>query len=172
MLTRMGSDDVRFYEPEELNPAAPVRDNLLFGRVNERIADARERVRQVGAEVIDELALREDIEKVGLDHQAGPAGRLLTAPQRASINLLRCVVRRPDILVVDGALAALGEQRAAGALDLLLEESAGRTLAIVLPGETRAGSFEAVVRFTEGGVAVENPVRDPAAGTAPAAAAE
>jgi putative ABC transport system ATP-binding protein len=174
ILARHGREDVRFYEPDTLNPAATVRDNLLFGRVNERIADARERVRMVGAEIIDEMNLRSGIERVGLDHQVGPAGRLLTSPQRASVNLLRCIAKRPDILVLDGALAPLGEQRAGAVLEMLIEETAGRTLLAVLPNDRRVELFDAVIRFRGGDVTVEK--REPGqferAGALAAAAAE
>ena len=155
ILAQNGRADVCFYEPDALNPAATVRDNLLFGRVNERIADARERVRMLGAEIIDELSLRAGIEQVGLDHQVGPAGRLLTAPQRAGVNLIRCLVKRPDILVIDGALAPFGEVRAEAALEMLADETAGRTLFATLPNDRRAELFDAVIRFKNGGVTVE-----------------
>ncbi|NNM74895.1 ABC transporter transmembrane domain-containing protein [Enterovirga aerilata] len=165
ILFRHGRNDVRFYEPDSLNPAATVRDNLLFGRVNDRIADARERVRLIGAEIIEEMSLRAGIERVGLDHQVGPAGRLLTSPQRAAVNLLRCVVKRPDILVVDGALAAFGESRADAVLDMLTDETAGRTLLVVLSNERRADMFDVLVRFSAGGGAEVR--RREAAGSVP-----
>ena len=145
---------VSFYEAEELNPAAPLRDNLLFGRVNERVADARERVRAAGAAVLQELDLRADIERVGLDHQVGPAGRLLTAPQRAAVNLARCLIKRPDILIVDGALAPLGDRRAGPVLDTLVAESAGRSLFVVLPDERGIERFDTLVRFAGTGAEI------------------
>jgi putative ABC transport system ATP-binding protein len=152
---RHGRDDIRFYEPDTLNPAATVRDNLLFGRVNERVADARERVRLIGAEIIDEMALRGGIERVGLDHQVGPAGRLLTSPQRAGVNLLRCLVKKPDILVVDGALAPFGEGRIGAVLDIVLEETRGRTLLAVLSNAQRSEHFDAVIQFRGGAADVK-----------------
>jgi putative ABC transport system ATP-binding protein len=112
------------------------------------VANARDQVREVGATVLDELELRSDIERVGLDHQVGPAGRLLTSPQRAAVNLLRSVVKRPDILVVDGALAPFGENKAKHVLQLLLDESQGRTLAVVLPNDREGDRFDTVIRFS------------------------
>jgi putative ABC transport system ATP-binding protein len=148
MLQSGEEPGVEFYDPEKLCRAAPVRDNLLFGRVNESIADARERVRAAGAEVIQELELRNEIERVGLDHQVGPAGRLLTAQQRASVNLIRCLVKRPDILVIDGALSPFGETRADEILHLIIEMTGERTLAVVVPNERRAALFESVIRIS------------------------
>jgi putative ABC transport system ATP-binding protein len=148
MLERSAPEDVAFYDPETVNTAAPVRDNLLFGRVNEGVADARERVRAAGAEIIDQLGLRSDIEKVGLDHQVGPAGRLLTATQRASVDLIRCIVKRPDIIVVDGGLASFNEELIDEVVGVLCEETQGRTLALVTANEQLAADrFEVILRF-------------------------
>ena len=63
------------------------------------------------------------------------------------MSLLRCLVKRPDLLVVDGALAPFGEQRFAERLDVLLEAQAGRSLVVVLPNEQGAAKFDARIRF-------------------------
>ncbi len=155
IMARHEREDISFYDVQTLNPAATVRDNLLFGRVNERIADARERVRALGAEIIDEMSLRAGIERVGLDQQVGPAGRLLTSPQRTIVNLLRCLVKRPDILVLDGALAPLGESRVGPALELIAKEMKDRSLIAVLPNERQPKLFDVVIQFRGGAVQVE-----------------
>ncbi len=155
MLQQEGEPGVEFYDPKTVNAAAPVRDNLLFGRVNETIADARERVREAGARVIQEMDLSTEIERVGLDHQVGPAGRLLTAQQRASVNLIRGIVKRPDLFVIDGALAPFGERRVDALLRFLRDASRGRTLAVVLPNDRHVGLFDAVVTFKDGRAALK-----------------
>ena len=147
MLTRSEDPGVEFYEPDKVNAAAPLRDNLLFGRISYSAANAQARVTEIISGVIHELGLREDIERVGLDHQVGPGGRLLTAAQRASVNLVRCMVKNPDILVLDGALAPLGEGRARQVLALLIDEFKERTLIAVLPNDRDLDGFDAVVRF-------------------------
>lgn len=162
---------VEFYDPDQVNAAAPVRDNLLFGRVNESIANARDEVRDAGGEVIDEFQLRSEIERVGLDHQVGPSGRLLTSAQRASVNLIRCVVKRPDILVVDGALAPFGERRTADLLAFLIDATVGRTLAVVLPNDRHAHLFDAIVRVEDRRASLEQPPPAPVEAVADAEAA-
>ena len=103
---------VEFYDVERVCAAAPLRDNLLFGRIDQGAAGAGTSVTTAITDVVAEMRLEGAIERVGLDHQVGPAGRLLTAPQRALVNLVRCLLRRPDVLVVDGGLTPLGETRA------------------------------------------------------------
>ena len=138
---------VAFYESDKVNAAAPLRDNLLFGRTNDGIANAREQVRELAAEVIEEFDLRGDIERVGLDHQVGPAGRLLTSSQRASVSLVRCLVKRPDLIVLDGALTSFGERRVPDLLRVLIRETEGRSILIVLPNDRHIALFDHVLRF-------------------------
>jgi putative ABC transport system ATP-binding protein len=117
--------------------------------------------------VIVELGLRDAVERIGLDHQVGPAGRLLNAQQRACINLVRCLVKRPDILVVDGALAPFDDTRAQNLLALLVELTGERSLFFVLPNENGAERFDIVLRFENGQVTTET--RSGAARSQPAA---
>jgi putative ABC transport system ATP-binding protein len=147
MLEASGNPGVEFYDVEKVNAAAPLRDNLLFGRISYSAANAQGRVIEIISDVIRELGLREDIERVGLDHQVGPGGRLLTAAQRASVNLVRCLVKNPDLFVIDGALAPLGETRAKQVLTLLLDTSEDRTLCVVLPNDRDVEGFDAIIRF-------------------------
>lgn len=147
---------VEFYDPEQVCAAAPLRDNLLFGRINQGAANAPGRVTEAITAVVVEMGLWTDIERVGLGHQVGPAGRLLSPPQRASVNLVRCLAKRPDIFVVDGALAPFGEKRAVAILDILIEASAERTLVVSLPNEREISRFDALIRFRDGKAMLED----------------
>jgi putative ABC transport system ATP-binding protein len=149
-LEREPDPGVEFYDAEKVCAAAPIKDNLLFGRVSHSAANAQARITEAITAVVDELGLRPGLERVGLSHQVGPAGRLLTAQQRASVNLVRCLVKRPDLLVVDGALAPYGETQKAELLSLLIQISGGRSLFMVLPNDREAERFDAVIRFEKG----------------------
>jgi putative ABC transport system ATP-binding protein len=149
-LEREPDPGVEFYDAEKVCAAAPIKDNLLFGRVSHSAANAQARITEAITAVVDELGLRPGLERVGLSHQVGPAGRLLTAQQRASVNLVRCLVKRPDLLVVDGALAPFGETQKAELLSLLIQISGGRSLFMVLPNDREAERFDAVIRFEKG----------------------
>ncbi|TDR93979.1 ABC transporter transmembrane domain-containing protein [Enterovirga rhinocerotis] len=150
MLEERDDPGVEFYDPDRLTLAAPLQNNLIFGRVNASIADAREQLRAVGAEVVAEMDLSSEIERVGLDHAVGPAGRRLTAHQRAIVNLVRCLVKRPDLLVVDGALAPFGEKRVAELTDFLLESVGTHSLVMVLPNDRHLARFEKAIAFEDG----------------------
>jgi putative ABC transport system ATP-binding protein len=150
VLEKMDAAGVEFYDPERVCAAAPLRDNLLFGRISYQVANSRVRVAEAIAAIVRELDLLEDVERIGLDHQVGTAGRLLSAQERASVNLVRCLVKRPDILVIDGALAPFDEARGQQLLGLLLELFEQQSLFMVLPNDRQAGDFDVQMRFRDG----------------------
>ncbi len=146
---------VEFYDPERICSAAPLRDNLLFGRVSYQVANARARVAEAIAAVVRELDLVEDVERIGLDQQVGTAGRLLSPQERASVNLVRCLVKRPDIFVVDGAFAPFDEARSQQMMELLIELFEQQSLFMVLPNDRQAGAFDVQMRFRDGQIITE-----------------
>lgn len=151
---------VEFYDPERITAAAPLRDNLLFGRVSYRVANARIRVAEAISSVVREMGLLEDIQRVGLDQQVGTAGRLLTPQERASVNLVRCLVKRPDILVIDGALAPFDEARAQQMTELLLDLFEEQSLFMVVPNDRLTKGFDILMRFRDGQVTPETTTGD------------
>lgn len=150
VLEKAGSEGVEFYDPERICSAAPLRDNLLFGRVSYQVANARARVAEAVASVVRELELQEDVERIGLNYQVGTAGRLLSPQERASINLVRCLVKRPDILVIDGAFAPFDEARGQQLMQLLLDLFDQQSLFMVLPNDRQADAFDVQMRFRDG----------------------
>jgi putative ABC transport system ATP-binding protein len=139
--------DLALYDPDTLCRAAPLRDNLLFGRVAHDIADAQTRVSSLIAEVVDELGLRDAFEIVGLSYQVGPAGRLLTPQQRAGVSIARSIVKRPDYLILDGALSAYGEAQARRLLGRLLDSHRDRCIVVVMRQVRNVEDFDVIVEF-------------------------
>ncbi|MGO4704574.1 ABC transporter transmembrane domain-containing protein [Microvirga sp. 2MCAF38] len=155
MLEFGGNPGVEFYDPDKLCTAAPLRDNLLFGRVSYNIANARARVAEAISAIVGELGLMESIERIGLDHEVGTAGRLLDPQQRAGINFVRCLIKKPDIFVVDGALTSFDEGRTQTLIEILLELCEGRSLFMVLANDRQVEAFDILVRFRKGQVTTE-----------------
>ncbi|GGC55012.1 ABC transporter ATP-binding protein/permease [Chelatococcus reniformis] len=140
---------VEFYDDQAVCGAAPLRDNLLFGRAAYNVADAQPRVTAMMTTLIDELGLRLDVERVGLDYQIGPAGRLLSQPQRAAVYLGRCLAKQPDVLILDGVFSAFGDTQIKPMLEAIVERFRDRSIVAVLRREDQADPrhFEMLVRF-------------------------
>jgi putative ABC transport system ATP-binding protein len=155
--------EVEFYNAERYLTAAPVLDNLLFGRIAYGIGNAQGRVSELIAETLRESGLIPLVNRLGLDFDVGLGGRQLFASQRAAVALARAIVLNPDILVMDGALSIMTPGDARKVLQSLRKERQGRTLLALLGDAAEAEDFDQVLVF-DGARLAENRARDPANG--------
>ncbi|MGV6871439.1 ABC transporter transmembrane domain-containing protein [Pseudochelatococcus sp. B33] len=153
--------DLEPYRADALCHNAMLRDNLLFGRVDFGIANARQNVIGVVTDVIEDLDLRPAVSAVGLDYEVGPGGRLLTLRQRAGVELARSMVKQPDILILDGGLAAYPDSEAPVILDRLFDLMRDRSLIVVTEEDADLERFDTLVTFHDtGSVTVADRRRD------------
>lgn len=115
---------IAFYDPQGYCAAAPLRDNILFGLVAHGAAD------EVIRDTLAELGLDDDVYRLGLEQPAGYAGRLLFPAMKAQLALARCIVKRPQLLILNNALGAFGQTEARQILDRIRGAMAGRTLIV------------------------------------------
>lgn len=150
MLETMEPDGVEFYVRDRICSSAPLRDNILFGKINTGIADARAKVAEALRIVIEELDLRHPVERFGLNHQVGASGRLLTAQQRAGVDLVRNLVKRPEILIVDGAFVpfALSQQKKLREFFLQLSRERDTTFMMVVEGKDGLQGFDHAISLS------------------------
>ena len=81
--------------------------------------------------VLTERGLDGDVSRIGLDTPVDPRGDDLTSSEIAAIDLVRCLVRRPDVLVVERALDGLPGPAADGLVARLRRALVGRGLVLV-----------------------------------------
>ncbi|HVL74034.1 MAG TPA: ABC transporter transmembrane domain-containing protein [Beijerinckiaceae bacterium] len=160
VLGRHPDPGVEFYVPGQVCLSAPIRENLLFGRINHNAPDAQARLTEIITEVVDGLGLRPLVERLGLDYQVGPAGRQLSPAQRAAAALVRVLVKRPDVLVLDGGLTAMGEVQGRQVLGVILKLFGERALFVVLPNSRAAEGFDEAIVF-RGAAATREPLSAP-----------
>jgi putative ABC transport system ATP-binding protein len=98
---------VALFDPERYNAAASVQDNILFGRLVYGRPQSQRIVGTLVCDVVESLGLRRTIVELGLGYETGIAGSRLSASQRARIGIGRTLLKQPDLLIVDGALAGL-----------------------------------------------------------------
>ena len=138
---------IEFYDPDKIMRSAPIRDNILFGRISFAAANAEQRVWQIVRDTLAGLGIEPLIYRLGLDADVGPGGRLLSGPQRAAINLARCLIKRPEIMVVDGALSAFGPGEERNILKRLGDVLKDRTLIATLSDPSEAKAFNVTLQF-------------------------
>jgi ABC-type thiamine transport system ATPase subunit len=147
---------IEFYDPDRLCAAASLQDNLLFGRVAHDRAGAENEVRSLIRRVLTDRGLDQEVFRVGLETRVDTRGDGLSASEIAAVDLARCLVRRPDVVVVERAIEALPGALAGELIQRLRRALIGRGLIVVateLTPEMDAPPFDMVVRFEQGGVA-------------------
>ncbi|MEO1694258.1 MAG: hypothetical protein AAFR55_03360, partial [Pseudomonadota bacterium] len=139
--------DIEFYDPDRVTMAAPLRDNLLFGRISQNIANADRSVTDMLTELLRELDLDRIIYAHGLDFDVGPRGSALFAQQRAAIAIARALVRQPSILVLEDALRAYPTARRHHVMAAIRAAMVDGTVIASLEDDDALESFDGLVTF-------------------------
>lgn len=168
MLPPHLSGAVEFHDPARINPAASLEENLLFGRVSQGEANAEKRVRALLRRFLADEGLEAAVYRLGLDSAVDPAGGgtlsdgALGSRDRIGVELVRCLARDPDILVV-AVLEARQPEDFDARLSGLRHSRAGRGLIVCLHG---AGVPDSLAPF-DAVIAVENSAVVPAPAATP-----
>jgi hypothetical protein len=144
---------IEFYDENRFCAAASVQDNVLFGRIAADQAGAAAAVQGVIRRVLTERGLDAEVSRIGLGTPVDIQGNDLTLSEIAAIDLVRCLVRRPNVLIVQRALEGLPGPAAERLVANLRRAMIGRGLVLITPAVTPAmdrPSFDAVIRFERG----------------------
>ena len=136
---------VEFFDAGRYNAAASLQDNILFGRLAYGKGQAGARVGALVSEVIDDLGLRETVIEAGLGFQVGVGGGRLSSTQRSKLSIARSVLKRPDMMIVSGAVSALDGATQSRIAANLLDEFKGRGLIWALERPRLAAGFDRVL---------------------------
>jgi putative ABC transport system ATP-binding protein len=166
------SQAVSVHSPTALNPAASFQDNVLFGRVVDRYAEAAARINEVLVATLYDTGLAEVVFEIGLDFDIGSGAKRLSAGQQQKLALARALLKRPDLLVLNRPLSALDgdSQQATIGRVLASREALGvprQTVFWVLSHAEHAHFFDRTLEFRDGRMTmidahVPHPVDEPA----------
>jgi putative ABC transport system ATP-binding protein len=151
-------DYIEFYDPQRYNATATVQDNMLFGRLIYGQAQAAQRIYRLLFEVVSQLGLKAEVLAVGLEHGVGTGGRRLTQPQRQKVALVRALVRRPRILILNNALAPLEAAVQTRILKALRNEMKDRCLILIADNAALCSVVDRVAVMRDGRVVEQGPL--------------
>jgi ABC-type bacteriocin/lantibiotic exporter with double-glycine peptidase domain len=143
-------DCVQIFDIDSYNAASSVVDNILFGKLASTKAGSAASVGRLVSDIVDELELRDAITTIGLEYETGVGGSRLTPIQRQKVGLARCLVKRPDILILSEALSLLDIPAEEAILLNIKAEMAGRSLILFESNEDRRREFEKVLLMDQG----------------------
>ena len=144
---------VEFFDPGLYNSAASLQDNILFGKIVTGQAGAAQRITTLMRELLDELGLRPLVVRFGLSYNVGVGGARLASTDRQKVALVRALLKRPAVLILDHAAAVLDPASQARMVDGILAERRGRGVVWALSREEYAERFSTVLVMERGKLA-------------------
>ncbi len=144
------NDSVDFLDPASLNPGLDVESNVLFGALPFGKPALRSKIRKSIDEVIDGVDLRAYVMELGLYAEVGTSGGKLSSIQRQKLGFARALMKHPDLLVVDEALAPFDFNVRGSLIKGIREHMRGRGIIWALESASSVEHFEEVVVMESG----------------------
>ncbi len=141
---------IEFFDPERYNGAATLQDNILFGKIVTGQAGAVERITGLVRELLDELGLRPAVVRNGLDFHVGVGGARLPVSDRQKVALVRALLKRPVLLVLDQAAAVFDPVAQKRVVESVLAERRDEGVIWVLSRPEYAAAFGTVLVMERG----------------------
>ena len=143
---------VEFFDRDRYNAASSLQDNILFGKLAYGRAQAQVKIGNLISEVIESLDLRSVVVEVGLDFEVGIGGARLSTAQRQKTAIARAVLKRPQLMVLSEATAALDGSAQTTILNNIREEFRDRTVIWAMHRPSQARDFDQVLAMADGKV--------------------
>ena len=141
---------IEFFDPGKFIGAASLQDNILFGKIVTGQAEGGVRIGRLLRQLLDELAMRPLVVKIGLGFQVGPGGARLPAADRQKIAVGRAILKRPALVILDNAAAVLDPSAQNRLLASVLESRSQRGVYWVLNRVELAEKFDQVIVMDRG----------------------
>ncbi len=128
----------------------PLFENLVFGRLSEPDSDRAMLARDIALEELEKAGLRRDVTLLIGDLPAGIGGANLGPSARERIAFVRAGLRRPDVLVLDHALASRSETERRSARASMRALLPHATIIVLEPKLENAGEFDMALTIRHG----------------------
>lgn len=150
---------IEFFDRTTYHTQSSIQDNILFGRVVYGQAQARGRVGQKLAQVVDDAGLRDMVMVVGLSFHVGSGGSRLSNAQRQKAAIARALLKRPDMMVLSEPTSAVDALEQVEIIERLREAMTGHAIVWSVQRPVLARSFDRVV-VMQGGRVVQSGTPD------------
>ncbi|MBB3934113.1 ABC transporter transmembrane domain-containing protein [Aureimonas phyllosphaerae] len=152
--SQMVREGVEFHEPDRFNPAATLKDNIVFGRVANATPKTSARIDELLDASIDAYDLGPVVLRTALEYDLGAGAKRLSLGQQQKVTLARAMLKAPDYLVANRCLSALDADTQARILRSVLQlaRDAGRPFGMywVPSAPIENELFDRIVRFERG----------------------
>ncbi len=150
-LTQNSDKFVSFGE-DVYSPALSLSENLLHGKRRYDRRSAWKKFDDFLEDEIERSGLREGITAVGLGAQLGAGGAGLSASSKKRSALIRALLKRPEMVVIDGVAAGVSPEDDA-IREAIVAEMAGKSVVMSLTTEGAARKCDHIIMVSDDGTA-------------------
>jgi len=129
-----------------------LREVLIGGRVDKKVHGATGAIDEKILEILNECGLSDDLVLAGLENKAGSQGQFLSGGQAMKLAIARVLMKKPSVLLLDEATAALDEQSQAQIVALIENEFRDKTVISISHRLSTIRHFDQIFVFDRGQV--------------------
>lgn len=149
-LEDAGDRRIAFFERDSFNDTMTIEENLIYGKARLDRAQARDRIEAAVSSVVAEHNLKPIIMRAGLAFMVGVGGSRLSAGQKQKIGIVRALLRRPKLLVLDDIIQGYGSAGEADLLNTLFDIMGSAGVIAGMSGEAGLDAFDKTLRIESG----------------------
>ena len=155
-----GREDFVGFDEDRFSPARRIADNILHGQRRYDRRSQWKKLEDMMERAVEAAGLRDDLVRLGLGAQLGSGGGLSTTARRR-VALVRALIKRPSLLVLDG-IAGADTPTDATLRRSIRHELRGATILYAALEDGAMRGADTVARIAENGlVACEHVTRVP-----------
>ncbi|NIZ14804.1 ABC transporter transmembrane domain-containing protein [Phaeobacter sp. HF9A] len=132
------------------SPGFTVLENAMFGKISDNAGARAEDLRRVVAEVIDKAGVREMVVELIFDLPVAVGGQGLGQSFAEPLAFCRASIKRPDVLILDSALASFDRDTRRAMQDNLRELLPDTTLIFLEPAFRDPDRFDHYFELRQG----------------------
>ncbi|MEM9144651.1 MAG: ABC transporter transmembrane domain-containing protein [Pseudomonadota bacterium] len=151
-------------EPERCTTGLTILENAIYGKVTRDAGQGAEKLRDLVAEILMEAGLKGPIAATIFDVETGLGGSNLPPIAHERIAFVRAAIKRPDILILDRALASHSAEQRVATRNRLRKLMPQTTLIFLEEHFERPESYDVFIAITDGRPVTQlaaEPVADP-----------
>ncbi len=154
-----GRDDVVFFDEERFNPGRSVAENVLNAKRRHDRKAAWKMLAERMEAAIRAAGLRDELIRLGLDAPAGSGGSNLSATARRRVALVRALLKRPQLMILDGVASGAGEPDRG--LRAVVREEQPEAAFVFAADDTSIDDADTRVEIEPNGTVQQEPVAPP-----------
>ena len=143
---------VALFDRNAFNPVLSIRENIVFGKIIDSDPASLKALNDLIIDAIDSAGIRLLIQEAGLEYKLGARAMRITDEQCQRLAIVRCLIKKPAIMVVNDAISGFDSQAQEKIIRNVREYMTGSQLIWVLQDSDHRLLFDGFLELQNGSV--------------------